>query len=62
MGVPEPVKKLVPSGSEALGHPGLPGSCGRAENGVGAHGLDLAQSKGGRGKELRLVPVWLSFD
>lgn len=35
-----------PLGSQALGHSGAAGSHGRAENRVGAHGLDLARGQG----------------
>jgi hypothetical protein len=41
-GVSGPVMRLGLSGSQALGHPSATGSCGRAENGVGACRLDLA--------------------
>ena len=48
---------LGPSGSWVLGHPCTTGNCGRAENEVGVHRLDLAQSlKGVRGVVLWLVP------
>ena len=46
--VPRPAVSLGPSGSQALGHPGPPGSCKRAENGVGACGVDLAWGRGGK--------------
>lgn len=41
-GIPGPGKRLGPSGSQALGHPGATGSCGRAENGVEVRRLALA--------------------
>lgn len=45
-GVPEPAGMLGQSSSWALGYPGTTGSWGRAENGVGAHGLELAWGEG----------------
>lgn len=42
-----------PSGSQALGHPGIPGSPVIIEKGVGALRLDLARAKGEKGE------VWL---
>lgn len=53
LGVPEPLRRPVPSGSQDFGHPGISGCHGRAENGVGAHGLDLDQGRG----ELWLGPA-----
>jgi hypothetical protein len=47
-GVPGPARRLVSSDSQALGHPGTTGSLRRAENGVGARGLDLALGRGGK--------------
>lgn len=46
-GVPKPVTRPGQFGSQALGHPGATGSCGRAENGEGTCGLHLAQDRGG---------------
>lgn len=46
-----------PSGSQALGHPGVSGSCGRAGNGMGSHGLDLTQCQGGEEGEALVGPV-----
>jgi hypothetical protein len=34
-------KEVRVSGSQSLGHPGTTGSCGRAENRVGTHRLEL---------------------
>jgi hypothetical protein len=42
-------REVRSSGSQALGHPGISGSPGRAENRVGLCRMDLAPS--GRGKE-----------
>jgi hypothetical protein len=46
-----------PSGSQALGHPGIAGCCRRAENGVGACRLDLAWGQREDQEELRLGPT-----
>jgi hypothetical protein len=46
LGVPRPAKRLRPSGSQALRHPGGAGRHGRPENRVGACGLVLAQGQG----------------
>lgn len=52
-GVPGPARRPELSGSQALGHLGTAGSYGRAENGVGACGLDLARGQDGeRGRAL----------
>jgi hypothetical protein len=40
-GVSGPAGRPGPSGSQALWHPGTPGNLRRAENEVGAQGLDL---------------------
>lgn len=42
---PWAARRSGPSGSQALGHSGAAGSHGRAENRVGAHGLDLARGQ-----------------
>ena len=38
-----PARQPGSSSSQALGHPGTAESCGKVENGVVAHRLDLAQ-------------------
>lgn len=43
---PWAARRPRPLGSQALGHSGAAGSHGRAENRVGAHGLDLARGQG----------------
>ena len=53
-GVLEPANRPGLPSSQVLGHSGAAGFLRRAENGVQAHGLDLAQGKGG--KELQLIP------
>jgi hypothetical protein len=45
-GVPRPAMRPGPSGSQALGHAGIPGSLRRAENRVGACRQDLAWGRG----------------
>lgn len=52
---PWAARRPGPSGSQALGHSGAAGSHGRAENRVGAHGLDLAWGQGEK-RGVRLVP------
>ena len=49
--VPRPVRRprLGLSGSQAHRHPGTYGSLGKAENGVGTCGLDLARGQGEKG-------------
>jgi hypothetical protein len=49
LGVLGPVTRPGSSGSQAVGHPGTSERHGRAENRVGAHGLNMAQVQGGRG-------------
>jgi hypothetical protein len=49
------VTRPGPSGSQTLGHPGVPGNRGRAENEVGAQGLDLVRGWG-RKQGAPLVP------
>jgi hypothetical protein len=55
-GVPEPAGRPGPSVPQALGYPGTAGSCGRAENGVGTHGLDLARSHGQKEGNSNWIP------
>ena len=52
-----PTGRLGPSGSQALRHQGAAGCHERAEKGVGACGLDLAQGQGGKRGELWLGSV-----
>lgn len=59
LGVLGPARWPDPSGSQALGHLGTTGCCGRAENGVPpnpSYRLDLAPGLGKR-QELQLV-LW----
>ena len=50
LGSPQACKEASLSDFQALGHAGIAGSIGRAENGVGACGLDLTQSQEGKGR------------
>ena len=45
LGVPRPARRPGMSGSQALGHPRITRRCGRAENGVEANRLYLAQGQ-----------------
>jgi len=42
--------------ARALGHSGTAGSCGRAKNKIGDHGLDLVKDEREKWRELELVP------
>jgi hypothetical protein len=62
LGVPSLAGRQGPSGSQALGHPDAAVSHGRAENGVGAHRLDLGPGQRGKssvGSSPWLVAMWL---
>ena len=54
--VPRPAMRPELSGSQALGHPGAAGSCGKDENKVGARRLNLTWEQGGKEGSCGWVP------